>query len=188
MSAPSTEGPWDRFVRELRQSPGRSALLAAGLVVALLVWVPRLRSAQQVGSKAPQAQPAAGAVSGQSPAAIRADFGAIAERARELRRLVEPIDARIRRDPFGLEEESAGDAPAAPVRQSAPAPRFVLTAVVRFPSGPRAVVSGRVVREGDTIEGWRVTRIEERSALLQGPSGTMRLELGEESGRKEGGP
>lgn len=89
--------------------------------------------------------------------------------------------------PVPLPPPPLPEAPAPP--ESAPAPAaegapFKLTGVV-IGSVRRAVLEAKetayIVKEGDTVEGWTVLRIEARRVVLRGPGGeavTLELESG----------
>jgi hypothetical protein len=76
----------------------------------------------------------------------------------------------IARDPFTFV--------IAPVSTEAPAPasdearlRFEVKGIVAFPGGFLAIVNNQIVKEGDTVSGYRVERITQSSVTVRQPGG-----------------
>ncbi|MFG0318158.1 MAG: hypothetical protein ACF8XB_12865 [Planctomycetota bacterium JB042] len=190
-----SESVKDRFLRELRQSPGKAAVLILGAVIAAFVWGPRLvAGARSSGRPAGAAEATASAgelvdTDGRrSPAAIRAEFIRISEEARALRELARPVEAfPAVNDPFLVpttpvpldaaaapavtEREDVGDAERLRARD------LRLTAIFQFPRGAKAVLGGEVVEVGDETSGFAVMEIEDRSIVVGGRFGTYRIAM-----------
>jgi hypothetical protein len=63
-------------------------------------------------------------------------------------------------------EKPAESAPAAVIAENPPAPRFRLQMITFVPGHPSALISGRTVRLGDFVDGFRVAAITQSSATL----------------------
>ena len=124
----------DQFIADVRQSPGRAAVLALGVVVAGFVWGPRLRAA--FGSPAGSVTEAVGdpvvvggsvdpvgpTEMGRNASEIRAEFEQIAGYAAELRgRAILPDRRELARDPFFREPPKTVIQPATGQRTGEPA-------------------------------------------------------------------
>ncbi len=190
-----SESVKQRFLREMRQSPGKAAVLILGAVVAAFVWGPRLVA----GARSPARPTAAGegaAPTGElvdtdgrrSPAAIRAEFIRISKEARALRDLARPVEAFPDvADPFLVAatpvQVPSAATPVATARddacdsEQARARDLRLTAVFRFPRGAKAVLGGEVVEVGDEASGFAVMEIEDRSIVVGGRFGTYRIAM-----------
>lgn len=93
--------------------------------------------------------------------------------------------SQLRQNPFGVKEEIvelATTTPIDPPREEPPKPqappvdRFNLQSVV-LSDPPSAMISGRIVTEGQIISGWRVILIERRSVTLKWQDQTYRLKM-----------
>ncbi|MFH0945824.1 MAG: hypothetical protein V2A76_11550 [Planctomycetota bacterium] len=185
-----------RLLRELKQSPGKAAVLLLGAVGAAVVWGPRLASGFSSSSSGPQQVTAAPEESSdqsgivrRDPAGIRTEFIRISTEAKHLRVLAEPTEPRtILLDPFAAKSFVRAPAPPAPgkeareeeaaeqdERQAAEGLR--LQGVVEFKSGRTAVLSGEVLRTGDRVSGLLVESIEPRAVTLRGRFAIYRLEM-----------
>ena len=202
MRPPPDETVVQRLVREMKASPGKALLLGVGAVVAGFVWGPLVmaggKSSSPVAASGAAGAVTAAAVDGvvaapvaarRDPGAIRDEFIRIAEAARGLRRLAEPV-GRIEgeHDPFLLEASVATVVAPAPetdeepedvvLEERARVAKLALSGVVEFPRGRRAVLDGEVVAVGDEHGGFAVIRIEEREVVVGGRFGTYRVALG----------
>lgn len=185
-----------RLLRELKQSPGKAAVLLLGAIGAAVVWGPRLASGFSAGSSgakkvvsAPEEADDMSGIARRDPAGIRAEFIRISTDARHLRVLAEPAKSRsIRLDPFAAKSYVRAPAlpapgPEAQEEQAAEgderhaAEELRLQGVVEFKSGRTAVLSGEVLREGDRISGLLVESIESRAVTLRGRFAIYRLEM-----------
>jgi len=204
-----------RLVREMKASPAKAGLLGLGAVVAAFVWGPLLvaggkekpavvaagvdgssavgaggaTTESTVDTTTAEAAAAAGAATRRDPSAIRVEFIRIADQARGLRRLSEPVARLIdERDPFLVDEPAPVATPIRPVvdvdaerviaEERDRAANLALTGVFSFPRGRRAVVGGDVVAVGDEVFGFAVMTIQEREVVLGGRFGKYRLSLG----------
>ncbi len=207
-----------RIAVEVRQSPVKAIALGALFLVAACVWGPKFfRSGPTAPSAGTAATPAdvAGAPVGpgavpvttadftqRDPSSIRAEFIAISDEARALRRIAETHPAAsIENDPFKAlprpveQETPAAVATSAPVSEAAAldaveqarARALVLSGVIVFGKGRAAIVDGVLVRTGERIAGLEVTSVEARRVELRGEHGTYVLTMDAKSPPPEGG-
>lgn len=199
-----------RLMREVKESPAKAIALGAGLLVALVIWVPKLLGATQH-------EPSAGATDSADPAApagavttegapelstrdslaIRSEFIAISQEARELRRFADALAPRAsERDPFErpkvaapvvVEQPAPDQAPAGPDPEQVDAERergeagaLKLGGTLIFGSRAQALIGGALVREGDLVPGsqaLRVKSISPREVVLKGVHAEYRLAM-----------
>jgi len=161
-------------------SAGRIALIAVGVLVAvgaLFLVVRGFRSGPTAAASEATAAPAAetpppnGGKPEEKPAPRWQSFLHPDERQTPPRPVV----------PFAQGLPSPFERPVASVSVSAKTenPGFRLEGI-SLGAEPVALVSGRAVRQGDTLQGFRVVRIGRREVTLAGPEGTrLQLALGE---------
>lgn len=186
-------GSASRLIAEMKQSPLKAGVLLAGAVVAAAVWGPRVAAAFGGGPARPVAGPAAVEEDGAGeevelvrldPGAIRSEFIRVSEDARNLALLVRPIPARAGAgDPFArpevpapppplLHQQQGQEAESNPaVEEAIRAAALRLEGVFQFPRGRSVVLDGVVLRVGDVLDGFTVTDVEGRSALVRGAYG-----------------
>ena len=75
------------------------------------------------------------------------------------------------RHPVGAQGTAPG--PGDPVKETS----FRLRGVVAGGAAPMALINDRFVRAGDTIEGYRIARIEEKEVVLESGAQTLRLRM-----------
>lgn len=197
----------DRLLREVKQSPTKAIALSVGILVALWVWIPRLFGASNPEAPSPAPTTAdsgwdsyesRGDFSTRDSLSIRAEFIAISEEARRVRRFADPwLGAKSPRDPFRREQEIAAPVPvAAPTEPSAAEEKAAADLVVEageneraralalelrgifdFQTDRSALLANRVVRVGDRIDGFTVVAIAARSIVLRGEHGEYERRL-----------
>lgn len=192
-----------RLLTEIRQSPGKAAVLGVGMLVALLVWGPRLSRGlgaapveQALGVAVDGTDGGSGSIENRDPGRIRSEFIRISREARELRDFADPVAMReVARDPFAALGPApvALVAPAPPERSAAElerdaANRLRLTGVFRFARGASAILDGEVVRLGGRVGPFTLKAVGERAVELAGEHGSYTLEIAptgleEEDGR-----
>lgn len=158
-------------------SPGRIALLACGILIAA--------GAVFLISRGFSGAPAAGAEAPGTPAPEgRGSHGKAEEKAPRWQSFVRPGDpgtpprpsihlASRPASPFDRLPTGGSVAPARPAN-----PGLRLEGISRGDQ-PVALLSGRAVRVGDTLSGFRVTRIDRSAVTLAGPGGArLGLTLG----------
>lgn len=195
MGDSTTLGLRERFLGQVRREPRKAATLAVLLAVMLLAWVRggaagKAGPAQASASPSP-ANPAAtpGNAGPQMNRTLRALEGwlngpiAPTERNLFLMKLdYFPAEASATATQAAAEKDGNSDdaaksqAAAADLEKArrileanikAQASRLDLQSTVMTNGSPRALVNGMMVGEGDTIEGFRVVRIEARGIVVE---------------------
>lgn len=184
----------DRILADVKASPMKAAMLGIGLLVAVVVWGPRLR-ASMASPSAPSATSTTetGDAGMRDPDAIRAAFIHVSKEARLLRRYADPQDpGAVAHDPFvheGAVPIVKPEPVAAPVEpeptleadskarsdEAAAAAQLHLTGSASFGRTRMAIVNGELVRVGDRIGSFTVVEIGERSARVRGTHDTYAL-------------
>jgi hypothetical protein len=93
-----------------------------------------------------------------------------------------PPATALARDPFAFVTPPAPTTPATPVTAAGPAaagerpapPPLELKGIVSFPGGFLAIVNNQIVKVGDTVSGYRVERITDKSVTVREPGGGSR--------------
>lgn len=191
----------EKLLFEFRQSPGKFAVLGIGMVVAVVIWGPRLVAGlgdqpsptpAATGGGEPQLMEASDSMlDRRDPNMIRSEFIAISERARKLTEFARPTRPEgVGRDPFdaksfevaqvAIQPEPAPIQDPAQSQEQGQATAVHLDAVFHFKSGPRAVINGTVVQVGDEVEGLMVVEIGARSVLLRGAYSEYRASIEDE--------
>lgn len=184
----------DRILADVKASPMKAAMLGIGLLVAVVVWGPRLR-ASMASASTPSATSTTetGDAGLRDPDAIRAAFIHVSKEARLLRRYADPQDpGAVAHDPFvheGAVPIRKPEPVAAPVEvdpeietdskarsdEAAAAAQLRLTGSASFGRTRMAIVNGELVRVGDRIGSFTVVEIGERSARVRGAHDTYAL-------------
>lgn len=185
----------DQLVADMKRSPAKAVMLAAGLVVAGFVWVPRLRSAAAspgagapaVGTDGLSVQP----VPTRSAAEILQEFATISADAQRLRDHSNGEMPVPGRDPFHG-DPVAEVAPVEPLPvPPSPVPQdvggdgelsraraLILTGVFVYPHSRSAVVDGEILREGDAWRDFTIIEIKPRQIRVRGAHGVYQLSMG----------
>ncbi len=191
----------DRIIAELKQSPGKAAVLGLGVVAAAIVWGGQLsgassRNAKERTAAAPDVMTGAMEADANAfrsdPEAIREEFERILEEARSLRRFAETIrPADVNRDPFVHDREDREVEPPVPIAPAPPpvddsdlitderarAGQVHVDGVFLFASTRRAVLDGVVCGIGDEHAGFVVVRIDGRMVTLRGTHSDHQLSM-----------
>lgn len=184
----------DRLLADVKASPVKAAMLGIGLLVAVVVWGPRLRASMANGATAvTTTAPETGDASLRDPDAIRAAFIHVSQEARLLRRYADAQDpGAVSNDPFvraGNVSPSRIEPPVVvaepePVpaaddetkkAEAAAAAALHLSGSAMFGRTRMAILNGELVRVGDRIGGFTVVEIGERSARIRGEHDTYAL-------------
>lgn len=185
----STSEVREKILREMRESPVKAGLLGLGVLVAVAIWGPRLAGAFEdaPSSQAAMSQTAEGLESGvptrRNPNAIRAEFVRISEDAMKLRQMARRILPRpVVVQPFAEKAHVTKSSVVAslPLNGGEEVIRvggLVLSGIVEFAAGRSALMSGEVLRKGDTYQGFLVLEIESRAVVLRGSQGDYRIEM-----------
>lgn len=186
-------GMKDRILADVKASPAKAALLGLGLLVAVVVWGPRLRASIGTGSTASTAtaDTTSGDAALRDPESIRAAFIHVSKEARQLRRYADPQDpGAVAHDPFVHDGATPAVVPVAPEpevepiveadskahdAEAAAAAQLLLTGSATFGSTRMAIVNGNLVRVGDRVGSFTVVEIGERSARVRGAHASYAL-------------
>jgi hypothetical protein len=118
-----------------------------------------------------QARPSPGSVAAQTPAA---DAPLAEPRARiDLALVGWDFNGSPTRDPFQVIGPDLTPEPGLPSANEV----LTLSAIWRQTGGSLAVINGRILREGDTIDGFEIETIESNAVQVTGLSGPERLEF-----------
>jgi hypothetical protein len=184
----------DRMLADLKASPVKAGMLGVGLLVAVVVWGPRLRASIASTNPSAAAVPSEGGEAAlRDPEAIRAAFIHVSKEARLLRRYADPQDpGAVANDPF-VHADGRGAAKAVPEVEIAPAEpasdadanlkeaeataaaQLSLTGSAMFGATRMAIVNGDLVRVGDRVGAFTVIEIGDRTARVRGAHGTYAL-------------
>jgi hypothetical protein len=195
-----SQGFVDRLAAEARAAPLKAGLLGLGVLVACVVWVPRLMASRAapapetiVADVATDAAQRGFALGDRDSLAIRGEFAAIVEEAKRLRAFAAPVPKPEReRDPFALPvptlPQAVVEAPAPPPPPPPPPPapsavenaiasRLTLGGVMQFGSRSRAVIDGALYGVGDLVAGLEIEAIGGREVHLAGRHGRYTLRM-----------